>query len=344
MKVMQLMAGGTHGGAETYFEDTVIALAEAGIDQQIVTRAYPDRMIRLRGAGLSVTPARFGKWLDFGTGTTIRTLVRAFQPDIIHSWMGRAASALPAASAVNIGWFGGYYDLKRFARADMFVGCTPDIARHIREAGIAEDRVTSVATFAGLDEDPAIDRAACDTPEEVPLILCLARLHPKKGLDTLLDALVELPGAWLWIAGDGPLQGELMAQAERLGLTDRVRFLGWRTDRGALLRTADLLAVPSRYEPFGTVMVEAWQTGTPLVAAAAQGPAATVEDGENGLLVPIDDVSALAAALRRVIDDPALRARLVAGGRQTYEARFTRAAVVSAWRAAYERAMALGKR
>ena len=76
-----------------------------------------------------------------------------------------------------------------------------------------------------------------------------------------------------------------------------MRFLGWRTDRGALLRAADICVLPSRWEPFGTVMLEAWAAGTPLVAAASQGPAALIEDGGNGLLVPVDDVAALAAAV-----------------------------------------------
>ena len=76
-----------------------------------------------------------------------------------------------------------------------------------------------------------------------------------------------------------------------------MRFLGWRDDRAALLAAADVCVMPSRYEPFGTVMAEAWSAGTPLIVAAAQGPRAYVKDGENGLMVPIDDAAALAAAI-----------------------------------------------
>jgi glycosyltransferase involved in cell wall biosynthesis len=74
-------------------------------------------------------------------------------------------------------------------------------------------------------------------------------------------------------------------------------------------------------------MLEAWAARTPLVAAAAQGPAAFVRDGSNGLLVPIDDVAALAAAIGRLIDDPGLKSRLIAGGLADYEKDFTQAAV-----------------
>ena len=132
------------------------------------------------------------------------------------------------------------------------------------------------------------------------MLLALSRLHEKKGLDVLLRALAELPGCVAWIAGDGPLEADLKALAARLGVADRVRFLGWRSDRGALLKAADICVLPSRWEPFGTVMLEAWAAGTPLVAAASQGPSALIEDGGNGLLVPVDDAPALAAAIRRL--------------------------------------------
>ena len=165
------------------------------------------------------------------------------------------------------------------------------------------------------------------TPADATVLLTLSRLHEKKGLDVLLAALAELPGCIAWIAGDGPLEADLKAQASRLGVADRVRFLGWRTDRGALLAAADVCVLPSRWEPFGTVMLEAWAAGTPLVAAASQGPAALIEDGGNGLLVPVDDAPALAAAIGRLIADPALEARLIERGRADYERAFTREAV-----------------
>ena len=159
------------------------------------------------------------------------------------------------------------------------------------------------------------------------MLLTLSRLHEKKGLDVFLAALARLPGCIAWIAGDGPLEADLKALSVRLGVADRVRFLGWRTDRGALLAAADICVLPSRWEPFGTVMLEAWAAGTPLVAAASQGPAALIEDGSNGLLVPIDDAPALAAAIGRLIADPALEARLIERGRADYHKDFTQEAV-----------------
>src|SRR5690606_28632923 len=139
------------------------------------------------------------------------------------------------------------------------------------------------------------------TPEDAPLLLTLGRLHPSKAQDVALAALARLPGAFLWIAGAGPLEAALKAQAHALGVHERVRFLGWRDDPSALYAAADICLFPSRYEPLGNVVIQAWAHGLPVIAAASQGPAALIAEGEDGLLVPIDDADALAAATRRLI-------------------------------------------
>ena len=121
-----------------------------------------------------------------------------------------------------------------------------------------------------------------------------------------------------------------------MGLAGRVRFLGWRSDVPALLAACDLLVCPSRHEPLGNVVLEGWAQGRPVVAAAAQGPSALISEGETGVLVPPDDVGALADALARVLDDRALAARLAAGGQAAYEAAFTERAVVARYLELFE--------
>ncbi len=110
-------------------------------------------------------------------------------------------------------------------------------------------------------------------------------------------------------------------------MLERVRFLGWRTDRGALLQAADICLLPSRYEPFGTVILDAWSTGTAFIACESDGPRAYIRNGENGMIVPADAPAALAAAIRHVLDDPAIKARIEAGGLAEYHADFTREVV-----------------
>ncbi|MEM9669386.1 MAG: glycosyltransferase [Pseudomonadota bacterium] len=328
MRVMHVMAGAPEGGAENIMLESVLALGEAGLDQYVVTR--PQNQFRLdcfAEAGIGYATCSFNKAAPFSTRRKLREAIERFKPDIIEYWMGRAGQFAPAKyRSRSIGWYGGYYKLERFKNCEWHIGLTKDLLRHIREQGVEDDRSFIVHTYADFEDTAPVDRSSFDTPVEAPVALALARLHEKKGLDTLLDAAKQVDGLYVWIAGDGPLEAALKAQSKALGLDDRVRFLGWRNDRGALLAACDMVAFPSRYEPFGTVTVDAWAAGKPLVAADAVGPAAYVEDGVSGLMVPKNDDEALATALRRVIEEDGLAGKLVDGGRAAYEAQFTKVA------------------
>ena len=342
MRVMHVMAGAAEGGAENIMLESVLALAETDLVQHVVTR--PDNEFRIqkfREAGIGVDVAAFNNSWPFPTRRVIGEAITRFKPDVIEYWMGRAGQFAPKQHrARSIGWYGGYYKLARFNNCEWHVGLTIDLLRHIREQGVGEERSAIVHTYADFTGTDPASRTALDTPEDAPVALALARLHEKKGLDTLLDATAKIDGLYVWIAGDGPIEADLKAHCARLGLEDRVRFLGWRNDRGALLAACDVVAFPSRYEPFGTVTVDAWAASRPLVAADAVGPAAYVKDGVNGLLIPKNDVDALADALRKVVTDKALAAKLVAGGRASYQAQFTKAAFQRDSLALYEKIVA----
>jgi glycosyltransferase involved in cell wall biosynthesis len=344
MRVLHVMAGAKEGGAENIMLESVLALAQAGVSQAVVTR--PDNEFRVRtfrDAGVRTETASFSRLWPFPTNAAITTVMKEFKPDVAEYWMGRAGQFAPASfRSKSIGWYGGYYKLARFANCEWHVGLTRDLLRHIREQGVPENRSAIIHTYADFEGAAPADRAALNTPANAPVALALARLHWKKGLDTLLEATAKVPGLYVWIAGEGPIEAELKAQCTKLGLDDRVRFLGWRNDRGALLAASTFVAFPSRYEPFGTVTVDAWAASRPLVAADAVGPAAYVEDGVSGLLVPKDNVDALANAMRRVVNEPGLAAKLVEGGRKAYEAQFTRAAFVRDSLTFYQRIVAGG--
>jgi glycosyltransferase involved in cell wall biosynthesis len=145
----------------------------------------------------------------------------------------------------------------------------------------------------------------------------------------LLGALAQIPEAYLWLAGEGPERDRLESLVRELGLAARVRFLGWRDDTAELFAAADVFVCPSRHEPLGNVVIEAWAQGLPVVAAAAAGPAALIGEGESGLLVPFDEPQALAAALQRLLGDGDLAARLGEGGRVAYRAEFSEEVVVA---------------
>ena len=333
---MQVMAGARVGGAEAFFERLVPALARAGLEQRAVIRGHADRAERLEAAGVPVVQAPFRRYLDFATRRALAREIADFRPDLVLSWMSRAAALVPKGRVPHVARLGGYYDLKAYRRCDHLIGNTRDIVDYLVARGCRAARVHYLPNFVEAVRRPAQPRAPLDTPEDVPLLLALGRLHVNKAFDVLIQALALVPGAWLWLAGEGPEERHLRALAEELNLAERVRFLGWRSDVPALLAACDILVCPSRHEPLGNVVLEGWAQARPVVAAAAQGPAALITGEETGLLVPRDEPQALAAVLRGLIGDPALRERLAAQGQSAYQAEFTEEAVVGRYLELFE--------
>jgi glycosyltransferase involved in cell wall biosynthesis len=340
MRVMQVMAGAREGGAETFYVSLVSALHRAGLDQRAIIRRNPDRAALLRAGGVEPRELVFGHWADFSTVAALKQEVAAYRPDIVITWLNRASKMFPAGDFLRLARLGGYYDLKYYRRCDDLTCITPDLVEHVVRNGWPRERAHYMPNFARVRDMPAIARAELDTPEDAVVVFALGRLHAVKAFDVLLKALAVERRPYLWLAGEGPLRHELEALAGALGIADRVRFLGWRDDREALFAAADICVFPSRYEPFGSVTLEAWAHRLPLVAAASAGPASVIRDGEDGLLVPIDDVAAMAASLTRLMDDPELRHRLVEAGWQQYQARFTETAAVSRWLDLFRRLLA----
>jgi glycosyltransferase involved in cell wall biosynthesis len=336
-RVLQCIAGAEHGGAETFFVSLVWALHEAGLEQQIVMRPNVLRRARLEKGGIAPLELPFGGPFDFRTGRALKREAMRFGADIVLSWMNRASIRCPKGPYVRAGRLGGYYNLKYYRNCDWLIGITPDIVEHMVRGGWPKERAVYLPNFASAEAAPPASRSLLATPQHAPLIFTLGRLHPAKGFDVLLTALKKIPNAYLWLAGDGPSGPELKALAKRLGVADRVRFLGWREDKAALFAAADVVIFPSRYEPFGTVTLEAWAYETPLVAAASAGPAGVITDEKDALLVPIEDADALASAINRVLGDPGLAASLVANGRAKFDANFTQTAVIRRYLDFFER-------
>lgn len=325
---MQVMAGADRGGAETAFVDMCLAMGQAQVDQLVVTRANDLRVPQLRVGGLSVECLPFGGWPDMYTPWQMVRLIKKFKPDIIQTWMSRAAWKTPrvkGSQAVVVSRLGGYYDLKYYKSTDYFTTITPKIRDYLLEQGVAADHVRHINNFAETEDvKTPLNKEDLDTPEDATAVLVLARLHHSKALDTLIKAIKDLPEVHVWIAGEGELRNPLEQLALDLGIEPRVHFLGWRSDRAALLQACDICVFPSRYEPFGTVFVQAWANRTPVICSRADGPAQFVRDGEDGLLFDIDDVPALTTAIQKLQNDAALRERLIDAGHQRYMTEFTR--------------------
>ena len=330
MRVLHVVAGAATGGAETFSLDAITALAERGIEQKVLCRPHRQTLARLAEASVPYETLAFRPAARLvGGPAAIRRAATAWGADLVHAWMSRAASFVPAGMPCPvIGWMGGYYNLKYFTTADYLIGVTPRIRDHIVEHGVAPQRAFVCHTFGTMPDAPAVSRSSLRVPQDALLLLTLSRLHPKKGIDTAIRALAQLPNAHLCVAGDGPEQAKYETLARELGLSERVHFLGWRNDRKALLEVCDICLLPSRYEPFGTVIAEAWSMRRPLVAASADGARQYVRDNENGAVFPIDDERALAQRIVQIAGDPAFAARLVEQGYRDYERRFSRDIVI----------------
>jgi glycosyltransferase involved in cell wall biosynthesis len=196
--------------------------------------------------------------------------------------------------------------------------------------GVAPELMTTVpngirARGPGAGRDAA--RVALGLDGDQPVVLTVGRLTVMKGQRHLLDAVPELArrfgGVAVVVIGQGHLHAQLRSQAEALGVADRVHLVGHRADARMLLDAADVFVLPSRHEGMPLVLLEAMDAGLPVVATRVIGSEEVVVDGETGLLVRPQDPAALAAALGRLLEDPALRQRYGRAGRRRYLERFT---------------------
>lgn len=340
MRIMQVMAGAEHGGAENFFMRLVPALHRAGVQQLAVIRRNQERSSILREIGMEPVELAFGGRMDIFTPIALKREIKGFKPHIVMTWMNRATHLCPRGDFVHVSRLGGYYDLKYYQACDHLVANTEDIRDYIVNQDWPAEKAHHLPNFVDDKEAEPADRKQFYTPDGGRLVLGLGRLHENKAFDTLLKALARLPDTYLWIAGEGPLRAELEALAERLGVKPRVRFLGWQEDTSSLLAACDVFVCPSRHEPLGNVVLEAWAQRKPVVAADSLGPGMLIRHMESGILIPVDDAPEMAEGIRAVFDDPDLAERLANGGRAAFEAGFTESIVVGRYIEFFERILA----
>ena len=216
-----------------------------------------------------------------------------------------------------------WFAYQKSARA--VVAISPAVAHCLQAGGVPRERIAIV--WEALDDERIATtrsrtamRAELGLADHTVALLVLAVLTHRKGVDVLLRALGSLrqrgatDGLALLIGGDGPELLPLQQLARDLGLGDLVRFLGRRTDAGDLLLACDAFVLPSRAEGLGVAALEALGAGRPVIASKVGGLGEMVQHEQCGLLVPAEDIVALAAAIDRIHRDEGLRQRLGAGG------------------------------
>lgn len=317
MNRVTLVLASSTGGVGAHVRSLALRLPRLGWEVTVVGPVATDA-----GFGFTAIGARFvataGR-LDLGA-------VRRSAGDVVH------AHGLRAGVLVGLGpgprvvtWHNAVLaaEHRRAARlflaaGEMFVARRADVtltasadlaararslgARDVREVAVAPEPLPPTRTRAQM-------RAALGVTQE-RVVLTVARLHPQKALDVLVDAAPAWPATVVLVAGDGPLHAQLQAHIDRAAAP--VRLLGTRRDVADLLQAADVAVLPSRWEARSLFAQEALRAGLPLVATDVGGLSELL--GAGAALVPAGDVGALASAVGRLLADPAALAALGAAG------------------------------
>lgn len=336
MRVMHFHFG-KDGGTERFFINLANGMARRGVSQLSFIR--PGRLWRPAVENATEIVESHYRRFSFD-GLALKFLVRRRiereKPEALVAWTPKACRLFPCkTSALRVARLGDYPPhLKYYRNVDVLVCNAPDIATHVRALGW-KGRLEIISNFTQVAKADAVNRSDFDIPNNAVVVMAMGRLIARKGFDILIKAIAKTGNTHLWLVGQGEERGSLQALAAGLGISHRVHFLGWQQDVRPFLAASDMFVMPSRFEPLGNVVLEAWAQDRPVISTRSQGPLWFMSDAANGLLVDIDDVDGLSSALQRLIDDPALRERIVNGGRQTLVEKFSEDAICDAYLALF---------
>ncbi len=337
------------GGAERFYARLVNSLSETTDVQAINPPDSPSS--KLLNPDIQQLHPKLKNNYDLLSIAQIRKAVRQTDPCVVQSYMGRATrlTRIPHNSGlVHIARLGGYYNLKAYRHAHHLIGNTRGICDYLLQEGIPKDQVHYIGNFVEpIPAPPEIElralRKSLGIPDSAFVITCAARFHENKGLSDLLNAFSKVwkkhPESRLILVGDGPLANALRKQISELNLGTAVILPGW-CDPNPYYNLANVLTCPSRHEPLGNTILEAWACGKPLVATATFGAIELITPDVDGLITPLNNAGALANAFEQLIHDESRRSGLAAAGTKTVQDRFSKAVITREYLDLYERLMA----
>jgi|GEM_PF-6484880 len=328
MKIAQVIGSKADGGAETFFMKLAQALHKHQVKQCFAIKpTFPYRH-DLKTLNMPMIQLPFGGKMDIWTGMQLRKWIKREKPDIVFTWMSRATDKTPKIPNIPlVSRLGGYYHAKYYQHVDKLIGNTPDLADYLKQS-FAGHKVHYIPNFAQNPIPGPRDRTLFDADPSKFILLAMGRFHENKAFDTLLKAIAPLKTVHLWLLGEGSKKSEYEKLIAQNHLQHRVSMPGWVNDASLLLRSCDAVVVPSRHEPLGNVVLEAWSYQKPLIAARSQGPSFLIQDEINGMLFGIDQVHELTETIKKLQDHKPLQDTLAQKGYETYMTHFSEETVV----------------
>ena len=348
VRVVEVLATGTNGGAQEHVYSLVTRLDRECYDVRVVSLSHGSSVRRLQKAGIDVTVID-----EPDDRLAVRMLadeLAPFQPEIVHNHMYRA-EVVGTRAALLLGEKGcrrpaiistvhssrvrcseDRQTLRRLTPLlDRLIVVSKAIDHKIREEGRAVAPISLI--YNGVDLQRYNHQQPCCTlheeyliPADAQIVGVVARLEAEKGHRTLLEAwplvLAEVPSARLLIIGEGSERDSLEAQVASLGIEDRVVFTGRREDVPAVTAALDVAVLPSYREAQGLSVLEAMALGRPVIASRVGGIPEMIEDGVSGLLVEPHDCDALAAGIVRLLTDHPLADMIAHRGHELVHDRF----------------------
>ena len=346
MKALLLCQNLRVGGAEELILGTSTRLPDEGVETGVVAITERGPIAEeIAGAGVPVQLARGepGPRDPLAFVRLVR-LLQLEQPDVVHTFLlnaglyGRLAAIAAGVPLILAAEQNLYKSKKRrhavlervlAARTFRIVACCHTVGEfYRRQVGVTPGKIAVIYNAVSFDQVPAPEdreraRRGLGLPLDAQVLGTVGRLTQQKGHRVLLQALAQLaprfPALVLAVAGEGPLASALEAEAEELGMQERVRFLGVRRDRQTLYAAMDAFVLPSLWEGLSLALIEAMGAARPIVATTVGGNPEVVDHGRSGLLVPPGDPNSLSNALEALLADADLRQRL--GAAACYEAR-----------------------
>ncbi len=325
---------------------TVTGLSELGHPAVLVAQASGE-LTRRATEGLRTVALNPGGEFDLQAGWQLYRILRSYAPEVVHVHdpMGVALMAMAlkfqprlrprplivASRRVDFHLKKNAFSRWKYRHIDVFIAVSKVIARILVEDGIPADRIEVVhdgVPIGTIDKTEAADvHKELWLPHGAPVIGNVAALVPHKGQKDLIAAAAKvvraIPDARFVILGDGELRPALDQQIRSLGLERHVFLAGFRPDALALQKSFDIFVMSSITEGLGSSMLDAMACGTPVVGTRAGGIPEAIEHGRTGLLVAPHHPDELAAAIVRLLKDPALRASLGTAARAHVESAFS---------------------